>query len=320
MDKPNKDDKELVAQLERLGVHVVELEEQLRAVPGMIAEQKSIQHALGERVKELNCLYGISEAVERYGNSLDEVLQGIVRVLPESWQYPEITCASIVLKEREYTTPRFERSAWGQTAGFQVSGEEAGMVEVYYLAAMPTLDEGPFLKEERLLINAVAERTGKIIERINTTQELLLKQSALEQSNIAMHQLMARIQEQKAEIGTSVQGNIDKIILPIVDTLERTASAQQRAYLNFLRRNLDEIASPFANRLSKAFMTLTPAEIRICNMVRRDLTTKEIARLQSVSATTVGHHREHIRRKLGLTNTKVNLITYLNSLMSKQAE
>ena len=58
---------------------------------------------------------------------------------------------------------------------------------------MPIIDEGPFLKEERLLINAVAERTGRIIERIHTRQQLRVERTALEQSNIAMRQLMARI-------------------------------------------------------------------------------------------------------------------------------
>ena len=135
-----------------------------------------------------------------------------------------------------------------------------------------------------------------------------------------MRQLMARIHEEKSEIGAAVQSNVDKIILPIVDALEEIVSAQQKGYMSLLRRNLEEIASPFADRLTKAFMCLTPVEVRICNMIRRNLATKEIARIQSISPTTVSHHREHIRRKLRLTNKNVNLTTYLNAVMSDHTQ
>jgi hypothetical protein len=47
----------------------------------------------------------------------------------------------------------------------------AGIVEVYYLEEKPTSDEGPFLKEERMLLNAIAERVGKIIERLQIAAE-----------------------------------------------------------------------------------------------------------------------------------------------------
>lgn len=36
------------------------------------------------------------------------------------------------------------------------------MVEVNYLKEKPESDEGPFMKEERLLIDAVAGRLGRI--------------------------------------------------------------------------------------------------------------------------------------------------------------
>jgi PAS domain S-box-containing protein len=52
---------------------------------------------LNERVKELNCLYGISQLVEKRGISLEEIIQGTVDLIPSSWQYSEITCARIML-------------------------------------------------------------------------------------------------------------------------------------------------------------------------------------------------------------------------------
>jgi len=126
--------------------------------------------ALEERVKELNCLYGISEIVEREGGSLPAILQGIANLLPTSWEYPSITCARIALKGTEFKSDNYSDSPWKQVAELRVHGEPAGFVEVSYLEERPQRGEGPFLLEERTLINAVAERTGRIVERLRANQ------------------------------------------------------------------------------------------------------------------------------------------------------
>lgn len=122
-------------------------------------------HALGERVKELNCLYNISELVEKPSISLEGILQGVVNLIPRAWQYPEITCARLTLKDQEFQTENWEVTTWQQTSHIAVRGERVGPVQVCYLEERPESDEGPFLKEERDLINAIAERLGRIIQR-----------------------------------------------------------------------------------------------------------------------------------------------------------
>ena len=117
---------------------------------------------LDERVKELNCLYGISSLVQEPDISLDEIFQGVVDLIPSSWLYPEMTCARITLENKEYRTENFKESRWKQSSDIFVHGERSGSVEVCYLWENPGIDERPFLKEERNLINAIAERLGKI--------------------------------------------------------------------------------------------------------------------------------------------------------------
>ena len=137
----------------------------------MVAQRGRVEEALrrqsrelGDRAKELNCLYGISNLVQRPGISLEEILQGTVNLIPPAWQYPEITCARIVLGGQEYLTERFRETAWRQTSDIIVNGERTGAVEVCYLEEKPESDEGPFLAEERGLINAIAERLGRVSE------------------------------------------------------------------------------------------------------------------------------------------------------------
>ena len=70
-----------------------------------ITDQKSNEAALRERIKELNCLYGISHLVES-GKTLPEILQGTADLVPGSWQYPQITSCRIVVEGRYHSIPK----------------------------------------------------------------------------------------------------------------------------------------------------------------------------------------------------------------------
>jgi PAS domain S-box-containing protein len=129
-------------------------------------------HDLGERVKELNCLFGISTLIERQDLSWGELFQGIVNLIPPAWQYPETTCARAILEGEEFRTENFRETIWRQTRSITVHGERIGTVEVFYLEERPEADEGPFLQEERRLLNAMAERLGRVLERKRAEEDL----------------------------------------------------------------------------------------------------------------------------------------------------
>ncbi len=125
-------------------------------------EQKT--HDIGERVKELNCLYKICNLAEQ-SISLDEIYQGTVNLIPPSWQYPEITCARIIVNGKEFKTENFKETVWRQTTDIIVSGTYIGTLEVFYKQKKPESKEGPFMEEERNLINAIAKRLSRITEQ-----------------------------------------------------------------------------------------------------------------------------------------------------------
>jgi PAS domain S-box-containing protein len=124
---------------------------------------RKVTYDLGERVKELNCLYAISELFEKPGISLDEILQGTINTIPSAWQYPQMTCARIVLGNRKYETEDFLETASKLSTEFVVSPEEMGILDVYYKEPSPPSDEGPFLKEEVKLAKVIAEKLGRIV-------------------------------------------------------------------------------------------------------------------------------------------------------------
>lgn len=131
----------------------------------------STEAALRERVKELSCLYGIAQIAARPNVSLDDILQSIAELLPPAWQYPEITVARIILDGRTYSATAFRESARKQTSDIVVAGILRGTVEVAYCEKRPELDEGPFLREERNLIDAVARQVALLLERKQAEEE-----------------------------------------------------------------------------------------------------------------------------------------------------
>jgi len=135
-------------------------------------EREKLLHDLGERVKELHCLYEISKLVEKPGVSLQEILRETCNLLPPSWQYPDIACARVVFEKREFKTENFRESPWKQSAGIKLHDKQVGTVEVCYLEEKPTVYEGPFLRDERNLIEAVAERLGRITERMKAEAKI----------------------------------------------------------------------------------------------------------------------------------------------------
>ncbi|MHC4277899.1 MAG: PAS domain-containing sensor histidine kinase [Planctomycetota bacterium] len=136
-----------------------------------LTKRRRLTHTLNERVKELRCIYDITDIAERPGITLDKLYQEATSILPKGWQYPEITCARISVNGKMFETENcFEidncrDTPWKLTSDIKVLGAKAGRVEIAYLEQRPELDEGPFLREERLLIDAVAEQLGAITKR-----------------------------------------------------------------------------------------------------------------------------------------------------------
>ncbi len=135
-----------------------------------IAHQRA-QLELRERIKELACLYDIAKIVKQPEISIQDILQGIVEILPLAWQYPEVTSAKITFNGNLYVSSNYKKGKHIQKADIISSKEKRGLVEVNYSEDKPELDEGPFLKEERNLIDTVAREIALIIERKQVYEE-----------------------------------------------------------------------------------------------------------------------------------------------------
>ena len=136
---------------------------------------EDLEDRLTEREKELNCLYELSRLIEDHDILSDDLLQELPFLLQSSWQHPEATCARLVIGDRAFVTHNFRATKWRQIADIVSGGKQAGRIEVYSIGDGPASGKDPFIEEERRLIDAVAERLGKALERRQWEEETRLQ-------------------------------------------------------------------------------------------------------------------------------------------------
>jgi PAS domain S-box-containing protein len=135
------------------------------------AERRRLVHDLGERVKELTLLHRAAGLLQT-DRPLDHAfLADLVAPIPQAWQYPEVCEARIACGDVEARTPGWRPTPWMQTASFTAAGL-AGVIEVAYVAEKPAAAEGPFLAEERALLESLADMLGAHVQRQRTEAQL----------------------------------------------------------------------------------------------------------------------------------------------------
>ncbi|CAK8723865.1 PAS domain S-box-containing protein [Candidatus Electrothrix aarhusensis] len=165
-------------------------------------ELKKLLAENNERIKELNCLYGLSRLAEAEHSdaALTNILKDMVELIASSWQHAEAAGARIIIDNDEIASDTFEETQWIQEAPVILNGDTRGRVQICYSCKFPDAYEGPFLKEERHLINEIAVRLGNIIQRKNADIEL---RKAFEFNNKIIEEF---------PVGLSVYNNIGECI------------------------------------------------------------------------------------------------------------
>jgi len=196
-----------------------------------------ILHKLGERVKELTALHRTARLLQDSQRPAADVIRDVVGLLPEAWQYPEITAARIRFRQHDIKTPDYATTSWIQRATFAVGTGDTGSIEVCYLEERAEEDEGPFLSEERDLIESLAEMLRSYFQHLladealraahdNLEQQVIERTAALRASNEALQQQVAEQLRARQQI-TEYQEQLRKLNseLSLAEARERRAIA-----------------------------------------------------------------------------------------------
>lgn len=160
----------------------------------------------------------------------------------------------------------------------------------------------------------IAERKEGERELRIAGQIMEAKHTALREKNLALKTVLNQVDNEKNELKSQIQTNVERVIMPTLRLLKKRADATTASCVDLLDANLRDIASPLANRLESDYARLSPGEIEVCNMIQNGLSSKEIAGIRGVSVQTISMQRKRIRRKLDIANRNVSLPSLLKSL------
>lgn len=154
---------DLIRHIAELNREIIALRQQRDEANWVEDSLKERTQILGERMKELRCSY---EAIRllRAPHHFEEKIDLMVRSIPAAWQYPKCARALIEINGRRYASPEFLETRWSQEEPIRSQGRQIGRIKVCYTKELPKADEGPFLREERALIQVLAECAGVLYE------------------------------------------------------------------------------------------------------------------------------------------------------------
>lgn len=234
-----------------------------------IIDRKQVEESFRLRTQELDCLYSISNLVERRGNVLGETIQGIVDLIPSALRFPESTCARVMLKDQAYQTRDYEETERKHTHDIYVHDDRIGLLEVCQFRKGLSAKEEAIWNEEHKLVRVIGERLGRIIERNQAEEALKQSQEQLYQAQ-KMETLGALIAGVAHEINNPI--NLVMFNIPLIQKIwrdlqpvmeEQARKEPERKYAglthDFLSENVGQLLSDMemgANRVAKTIADL----------------------------------------------------------------
>ncbi len=287
---------------------------------GDTTSRAALMHALKEREKELDALYSLAQLFLS-NTPVARILERTANILVQALQYPDCAWAAVKTPAMTVSTGAKEGvPSDTQVSVYPYSIEKQLTVTVSYY---PSAGEELLLdSRERYLIESTSAFLAEMLHQKDT--DTVLRESAkilqqrseeLADKHIALKEVLAQIEGEKQEIYRNQRRYIEMFVLPYLFQLEKSTSlsSTDRTCLDLLGKSLKAILSGREGRLLSRTRSLSPRETEICSLVRNGMSSKEIASFLNLAESTVERHRCTIRKKLGITRSSVNLISYLQS-------
>lgn len=150
----------------------VRLQEEVQAREKLATERAELLNDLGERMKELRCLYSMSELTTKPNQTPAELLESAVNILPTAFSLDEYAQASIESEWGHFG------STWPQATPNQVlqakivvGHREVALLQAWYPDA-DQCQEVKFLPEEATMLQHVVRHLGDALEQLEAAERV----------------------------------------------------------------------------------------------------------------------------------------------------
>lgn len=268
---------------------------------------------LQERVKELECLFAVATILVDSEISIQSGMELIASAVARSFSEPADTHVDITYKEYRYLLGKWDDTVASICESLNDGDKKVGYIKV---GTSHSLGEGedPILPEEKQLLMAVANITSAVIHRINTQKSLNRASEELKGKNAALREILFQIESEKQRYLQSIQLSIEGKLFPFIQEKADIPFEELQHLLNVLNEDVKKLDFQNQTDLPEILSVLSPREYQVSKYIKAGMSNKEIGEVIGVSPTTIEKHRHSIRKKLKLTNTNINLSTFLRNL------
>jgi DNA-binding CsgD family transcriptional regulator len=174
----------------------------------------------------------------------------------------------------------------------------------------------PIVSGDQLLVLFSLEDVSDLVEKQRSQQVLREKAQDLEEAGKTPNLLLEQQAQEKQRLQENLMLNIVKLLIPLIEKLKKTKMSElQQTYISLIESKINEITSPFYRTMSGEFFGLTPMEIQVADLIKAGRGTKDIAQLIGASTRAIEFHRNNIRKKVGITNKKERLHSFLTKMV-----
>ena len=119
----------------------------------------------------------------------------------------------------------------------------------------------------------------------------------------------------KKSIYEKIHTDLMQNVFPFLEKLRtERMSLNAKTYLAIIEENIKKSIQLSLPAKCSSLNDFSPSEIQIIELIKQGKRSKEIAQLLNLSTATVSFHRNHIRKKLGISNKNIRLYNYLVSI------
>ncbi len=214
------------------------------------------------------------------------------------------------IRDDHFRLPRPERTR----ESMRVVNPQTGEMRWIQFLSTTILGRDGTLEFSNGIIFDVTDRV-QALEALRQSEEKMQRQAdKMAKMNTALQVLVEHREEEIKNIESGILTTLERLVIPYLEEIDQARlSPDQRVYLEIIKSNLNKITSPLTRKLTEWQSKLSPAEIKVADLVRNGKSTKELSQLLGTSENAVSFHRKNIRAKLGLAGRKVNLATFLQS-------
>jgi|GEM_PF-6211796 len=282
-----------------------------------ISQQKSIAEDLAESERRHRRLYNetpiMMHSIDTDGRLID-VNNCWLKTL--GYKRPEVIgrLSSDFLTEesklyaQQTVLPAFFSCGYVKNIEYQMQKNDGSVIDVL-LSADSEIENGVMVRSFAVIKD--------ISEQKRIENELHIQKARLEESYNSLNIILDRNNDLAKTIEERTYANIKDLIESTVEGLRSTLKEpQQIEWLNILTSKLENLSSGYAAVLRGKYADLTPKERQIADLILAGKSTKEIASYFNLSNKTIEFHRNNLRKKLGIDNSKTSLRSFLAEIAS----